>query len=95
MTSSRDNERMVRLTSRPTEPLAAMIADALRDAGIRAVLTGQYTAGFKAEAPGWVAVNVFESDREAAEKVMAELQPGDAADVDWSQVDVGRPVDGV
>ncbi len=91
--TERADEKMVRLTSRPTEPLAAMIADALRDAGIRSVLTGQYTAGFKAEAPGWVAVNVFECDRAAAEKVLDELKPGEDAAVDWSQIDVGKPTD--
>lgn len=91
--TERANERMIRLTSRPTEPLAAMVVDVLRDAGIRSVLTGQFTAGFRAEAPGWVSINVFECDREAAEKVLTQIQPGEDASVDWSKVDVGFPID--
>lgn len=89
------SEKMIPLTSRPTEPLAAMIAGALRDAGIRAVLTGQYTAGFRAEAPGWVTIHVLERDRTAAEQVLGQLDPGGDACIDWDLVDVGRPVDGV
>lgn len=84
---------MVRLTSRPTEPEAALIAGALEEAGIRAVVTGQFTSGFKAEAPGWVAVNIFETDREAAENILADWEAREDTPIDWSQVDVGRPED--
>lgn len=91
--TSRDSERMIRITSRPTEPEAAIVVGALEDAGIRAVMSGQYSAGFKAEAPGWVAISIFEKDRQAAEEVLANIGSEEREPIDWSQVDVGRPED--
>lgn len=52
--------------------------------------TGGYTAGFRAEAPGYVNVLVRQQDLVAAQRVLAELQQH-GGDVDWSQVDVGDP----
>lgn len=95
VTSDKSKQRTIRLTSRPTEPAASIVVATLAAAGIDAVLSGQFTSGFKAEAPGWVSVHVFEYDEARAREVLAELEDNDGGDVDWSQVDVGRPIDGV
>ena len=86
------NERVVLLTSAPNEMEAGVIVGALEERGIKATMTGTYTSGFRAEAPGWVQVLVGEDDLAAAKEVLAEARDGDD-DVDWSQVDVGEPED--
>ena len=80
------------LTSTPTEVEASIIIAALEEEGIRATMTGQYTAGFRAEAPGWVQILVADGDLPRANDVLAQVQR-DNADIDWSQVDVGQPED--
>jgi hypothetical protein len=80
------------LTSTPTEVEASIIIAALEEEGIRATMTGQYTAGFRAEAPGWVQILVAAEDLPRANEVLAQVQR-DNADIDWSQVDVGQPED--
>ena len=85
-------QHIVRLTSMPTEREAAMIVAALEQNGITSTMSGQFTAGFRAEAPGWVQVLVAEEDLGRAEEVLAEIR-GEQDDVDWSQVDVGQPED--
>jgi hypothetical protein len=71
---------------------AGVIVGALEERGIKATMTGTYTSGFRAEAPGWVQVLVGEDDLAAAQEVLAEAKQGDD-EVDWSQVDVGEPED--
>ncbi|MEM9588559.1 MAG: DUF2007 domain-containing protein [Planctomycetota bacterium] len=61
------------ITRRYTEAEASLVVSVLEEAGIKSIATGGFTAGFRAEAPGVVTVQVFESDREAAAKVIAEL----------------------
>ena len=82
-------QRLARLTSVPTEMEAAIIVAALEEAGIRATLTGAYTAGFRAEAPGWVQILVGEEDLAAAQRIAANFTEA-PANIDWSQVDVGE-----
>jgi hypothetical protein len=87
-----DQRHIVRLTSVPTEREAAVLVAALETEGITSSMTGQATAGFRAEAPGWVQVLVFEDDLPAARQVLSsESEAGES--VDWSQVDVGEPED--
>ena len=85
-------EHVALLTSAPNEMEAGIIVGALEERGIKSTMTGTYTAGFRAEAPGWVQVLVAEDDLAAAQEVLAEVQSG-GDDVDWSQVDVGTPED--
>ena len=71
------------------EMSGSIIVGVLADAGIKATLTGVFTAGFKTEAPGLVSVVVSEKDLAKAEKILKSIDL--EAPVDWSQVDVGEP----
>jgi hypothetical protein len=84
------DEHLARLTSAPTEMEAAVIVAALAERNIRSTTSGEFTAGFRAEAPGWVQILVAEDDLARAREVLMELDDDDT-DVDWSQVDVGEP----
>ncbi len=90
--SGNPDEHVALLTSAPTEMEAGIIVAALEDRGIKSTMSGVYTAGFRAEAPGWVQVLVAEDDLAAATAVLEEVRSGDD-DIDWSQVDVGQPED--
>ena len=70
----KDDEKLVTVATRPTEAGAAVLVAVLADEGIRAVATGGFTSGFKAEAPGWVSVQTLESDAEKAREIIAELK---------------------
>jgi hypothetical protein len=85
-------DHLALLTSTPTEMEASIIIAALEENGIRATKSGEYTAGFRAEAPGWVRILVAEADLPAAEAVLDGVH-SDRDDIDWSQVDVGEPED--
>src|SRR5690606_30598656 len=85
-----DPHRPERLTRVNTEAEAAGIVTALTAHGIQATATGGFTAGFRAEAPGYVNVLVRHEDLAAAKQVLADLKD-DGSDIDWSQVDVGQP----
>lgn len=67
-----------------------MVIAALQDDGLHATMTGQFTAGFRAEAPGWVRVLVAENNLARAQAVLNEIK-ADRREIDWSQVDVGEP----
>ena len=67
---------------------AAAIVTALAAQGIKASTTGSFTAGFRAEAPGYISVIVRRDDLDSARQVLAGIER-EQADVDWSQVDVG------
>ncbi len=84
--------QLVTLASVPKEADAAPIVAALKSAGISATMTGGFTAGFIAEAPGEIAIKVFSVDEKAARKVMEKFDLENDA-IDWDQVDVGDPVD--
>ncbi len=85
-------DRIVRLTSTPLEAEAGIIVAALEQQGIKATMTGEATAGFRAEAPGWVQVLVAEDDLARAANVLNEVREGQAA-IDWDYVDVGEPAE--
>lgn len=76
------------LITAATEVEAAIITNALEEHGVRAVATGGYTSGFKAEAPGVVKVYVKRVDAEAARCAMDQIRK-EKTDVDWRAVDVG------
>lgn len=80
------------VTSVTSESEAAMIVTALAEQGIESIASGGYTAGFRAEAPGEVQVIVRQRDLQRAREVLAVFETENAA-IDWSQVDVGEPVD--
>jgi len=67
--------KLVTVAQRPTEQQAAVLVSVLEDEKIRAVATGGFTAGFVAEAPGWVSVQTLEADAERAKQILAELKP--------------------
>ena len=53
---------------------AAMIVGAMEDEQSDATLTGEFTAGFRAEAPGQISVLVRQSDLRRAREALAKLQ---------------------
>jgi hypothetical protein len=69
---------------------AGIVVAALEENGIRAIATGAATAGFRAEAPGWVHVLVADEDLPRAVTLLDEFDRA-PAEIDWSQVDVGQP----
>ncbi len=71
---SLDDANLETVAERSTEVAASVLVSALRDAGIRAVATGGFTAGFRAEAPGVVRVQTLERDAERAREIIAELK---------------------
>ena len=78
------------LVSLPTDVAAAAIVTALASRGIQASTTGDFTAGFRAEAPGLVNVIVRREDLDQAKQALTEIKES-VAEIDWSQVDVGEP----
>lgn len=83
-------EHIVRLISTPNEREAAVIVATLDEQGIPARMSGQFSAEFRAEAPGLVHILVAEDDLARAQEVLAEARQ-EQRDIDWSQVDVGEP----
>ncbi|KLU01955.1 hypothetical protein RISK_006139 [Rhodopirellula islandica] len=72
--SADDDATLVTVAERPTEPAAAVLVNILADVGIRAVAVGGFTAGFAAEAPGWVQVKTFERDAAKAREIIAQIK---------------------
>jgi hypothetical protein len=68
------NDPLELLTTKPNEMEAALVVNALENAGIRAIATGEHTSMFKAEAPGLVAVHVKASDLKRAQSVLSEFE---------------------
>lgn len=66
---------LVVVAERPNEPAAEILVAVLADAGIRAIAVGGFTAGFQAEAPGWVQVKTLKRDAAAARQVISEIKP--------------------
>ena len=70
----------VLISARDDIEAAALVA-ALAGRGIEASTTGDFTAGFRAEAPGDVNVIVKQVDLDRARKALAEIE-GDRPDAD-------------
>ena len=86
-----DGQELRTLTQVDNELQGSLIVAQLKEAGIHATLTGVFTAGFRAEAPGYVDVVVEEKDLDKAKQVLKTIEL--EKPVDWSQVDVGEPED--
>ncbi|MGI9445064.1 MAG: putative signal transducing protein [Rubripirellula sp.] len=69
-----DDAKLVTVAERDLESAALILVSVLKDAGIRAIATGGFTAGFRAEAPGAVKVQTFEVDAERARQVISEIR---------------------
>jgi hypothetical protein len=82
--------RLVRVLRSHDEIEATHLAQTLQESGIQAVATGGSTAGFRAEAPGYVDVLIHEKDLPRAKKILESMEL-ESGEVDWSQVDVGQP----
>ena len=80
------------LVSVSTEIEAASIVAALANFGIEAVTTGEFTAGFRAEAPGGVQVLVKQKDFSRARQALEEIRQNQSP-IDWSNVDLDQPED--
>ncbi len=70
-----NDEKLVTVAERSTEVAAKILVTVLADEGIKAVATGGWTAGFRAEAPGVVRVQTLENDAERAKQIISELKP--------------------
>jgi hypothetical protein len=75
------------LLSVSTELEATAIVNVLTEYGIEAITVGGYTSGFKAEAPGSVAVVVKQADFDRARHALTEVRQQQGK-IDWSKVDV-------
>jgi hypothetical protein len=71
-----DPDGPVTLTTAAHEIEAAAIIGYLEQCGIKAISAGGYTSGFKAEAPGNVAVLVRRADLARARQALEEMQNG-------------------
>ena len=90
-----DQDHLVLLTSVPTAAEASMIVASLKQAGVAAVMMGEFTAGFVAEAPGWVQVRVDQDSLPAAKELLARMKSeSEGGEIDWSSIDVGQPEQG-
>ena len=69
-----DPDELVELNRVSNEAEAAIIVNALADVGIRALATGGFTSGFKAEAPGDVKIVVRRGDLQGARTALDELR---------------------
>ena len=80
------------LTTAPHEWGAGIIVAALEDEGIKATMAGENTAGMVVGVPTWVEVYVAEKDLDRAREILDVVRIQNA-DIDWSQVDIGKPDD--
>lgn len=74
-----DSAKLVTVAERPDDLSASILISLLQEEGIRAMATGGFTSGFRAEAPGMVAVKTIESDAERAKQIIAESK------VEWPE----------
>jgi hypothetical protein len=90
MTTSTDN--LVTLAELSTDMEASMIIAALEREGIEAFMKGEFTSGFRAEAPSWPKVEVRESDYKRARAILDAMNPHhDETPVDESEVTTDSP----
>ena len=88
--SSGDSANLEKLVSVPNEMEAAAIVNALADHDVQAQAVGGHTSGFRAEAPGQVAVVVGRADLARAREALANIHDEFTA-VDWANIDCGDP----
>ncbi len=85
-----DPNAPVSLVKVATEIEANIIVGQLQLRGIESKAIGGFVSGFKAEAPGDVSVVVKLSDLARTQSALDEIRH-DQTELDWSQVDVGKP----
>lgn len=72
--SDLESNELVVVAERTNEVAAQILVSVLADAGIRAVAVGGFTAGFRAEAPGYVQVKTLDKDAEEAHRIISEIK---------------------
>ena len=90
--NQRHDYETVVLASLPNELAAELIVEALEDADIESQRMGGVTAGFRAEAPGWVKVMVRKEDLPRALEALHAFRKSNE-EIDWSQIDFGDDID--
>ena len=90
MSDEEHADDLVVLCRFPFEMEAAPIVAELEANDIAASLTGGFTAGFIAEAPGDVQVKVLNKDLSRARAIL-KVFVEENHHIDWSKVDVGEP----
>lgn len=83
------HENLVVICSARHEAEAAVIVNALANAGVTSKTHGEFTAGFRAEAPGEVKILIHPSDVGAAKAVLKDIETDE--EIDWDNIDVGEP----
>ena len=85
-----ENSAPAVLASFPHELEASLLVNELQNRDINARMSGEMVSGFRAEAPGDVAVLVPIQDMQRAREILHELR-NESSDIDWSKIDVGEP----
>jgi hypothetical protein len=79
-------ENLVILSELSTDLEAAMVIAALEREGIEAFMKGEFTAGFRAEAPSWPKVEVRKSDYERARAILDSFETKQVATEEATEV---------
>ena len=90
MSDEEHADDLVVLCRFPFEMEAAPVVAELESNNIAVSLTGGFTAGFIAEAPGDVQGKGLNKDIEQARKILKKFVE-ENHHIDWSKVDVGEP----
>ncbi|QDS97769.1 putative signal transducing protein [Adhaeretor mobilis] len=87
------NQQLVALCEANDEFEARMIVAMLADHGIEATTTGEFTAGFRAEAPGEVRVHIYAADLPVAQDLLnkARSQSDSAEDTELDRQSASPP----
>ena len=85
-----DSDNQVTLIIAANEVEANSIVHELSAAAIEAIVTGDYTSGFRTEAPGQINVLVRQADLGRAQEALVQWEMN-CGQTDWSNVDVGEP----
>lgn len=81
-----------KLTEVRSDTEAAIIVAALEQHGIEAHLTGEYTACFRAEAPGNVSILINQTDLAEARQVLTQFVHQDVADDTNETADISHSI---
>ena len=65
---------------------ASSIVSSLADHGIKAKMVGEFTSGFRAEAPGDVKIFVPHVDLQRSKNLLSEIEES-TAEIDWTKID--------
>ncbi len=87
-----DDEDLAVAAVVPGDVEAEVIVEVLLENGIQAVASGGPAASFRVGVPGRVPVLVHQDDLTRAKEIVTQASHAGER-IDWSQVDVGEPVD--